>query len=306
MAHISESTVITFPVGHTRGTSTVLGTLPLVGDGASSARKALVVGETPFHPLDHQWPDQPGDTGIIEAAGHILQVVDSLVGAVANGSDEIFAGSSIPVRRGAPGWHWLVLHALADDSPGISEGSLAVMSVDQTRRLQLSAVHTACHLSGFALNATLQDSWRKIVPTDSLGNPDFDSLALTESRIFTDGFHDTYRIGRTLRKQGFDRDCLSALIATLGGDVTTRIRGWLDVGGQIRLLSAGPRISDMRTWECDLPQGTARLACGGTHPTSLGALSDVIIVADLNSDGTELQVTGKVSTEEERGVGFRA
>jgi alanyl-tRNA synthetase len=301
MEHISESTLITFPAGHTHGTSTVLGMVLLDGDGVSSVRKALVVRETPFHPLDHQWPDQPGDTGIIESAGHVLQVVDSLVGAVADGSEEVFAGSSIPVRRGEPGWHWLVLHELADNSPDLPEGSPAVMSVEQTRRRQLSAAHTACHLSGVALNATLKDSWRKNVPSDSLGNPDFDSLALTQSRICTDGFHDTYRIGRTLRKQGFDRDCLATMIETVGADITARIRGWLDVGGQIRLLVAGPRFSDMRTWECDLPQGTARLACGGTHPSSLGALSDVIITADLTSDGTELQVTAKVSGEVERG-----
>ena len=298
MAHISESTVVTFPAGQTYGTTTVLGTVPLGSDDTSPARKALVVGETPFHPLDHQWPDQPGDTGIVEAAGHVLHVVDSLIGAVAYGSDEVFAGSSIPARRGEPGWHWLVLHALADDAPHLPDGSPAIISVDQARRRQLSAAHTACHLSGFALNATLVDGWRKSTSTDSLGHPDFDSLALSQSRIFTDGFRDTYRIGRTLRKQGFDREYLSAVMATLGADVTVRIRSWLDVGGQIRLLSAGNKISDMRTWECDLPLGLARVACGGTHPASLGALSDVVIMADLSSDGTELQVTAKIATEE--------
>jgi alanyl-tRNA synthetase len=299
VAPFSESTMVTFPAGHTHGSSMVLGMVPLRDDGVSSARTALVVGETPFHPLDHQWPDQPGDTGTVDSAGYVLQVVDSLVGAVASGSDEVFAGSSIPVRRGEPGWHWLVLHALADNSPDLPYGSPAVMSVDQTRRHRLSAAHTACHLSGFALNVTFKDSWRKSTPTDSLGNPDFDSLALTQSRISTDGFRDTYRIGRTLRKQGFDRDCLSAMIATLGTDVTALVRGWLNGGSQIRLLTAGPRVSDMRTWECDLPQGTARLACGGTHLPSLDALSDVIIMADLSSDGTELQVTAKVSTKGE-------
>jgi alanyl-tRNA synthetase len=299
MTRITDSTIVTFPSGATDGESVVLGVVPLVDGSVASTRTMLVTRETPFHPVDHQWPDQPGDTGLIKASGRIFEIVDSVVGAVADGSDEVFAGASVPVRRGEPGWHWLVLHVLSETPPDLPHGSLAVLGVNRTRRCRLSAAHTACHLSGFALNEVLKEAWRKSPPTDSLGNPDFDSMALTQSRISTHGFRDTYRVGRTMRKQGFDREFLLAALPTISAKVNSCIRGWLDVGSQIRLLSAGTRLSDMRTWECDLPEGMARVACGGTHPHSFSALREVTVVTDLNSDGTELQVVAEVSSKED-------
>jgi alanyl-tRNA synthetase len=297
MLPINHSTAVTFASGRTDGIATLLGTVVLNSDDAASPTRAAVLTETPFHPLDHQWPDQPGDTGTIETDGRIIEVTDSIVGAVEAGSREIFAGPTIPARRGDVAWHWLVLHVLADGLPESCDGSSAVLRVGRTRRLQLSASHTACHLSGFALNAALKGSWRKKIPTDSLNNPDFDSLALAQSRIFNDGFRDRYRIGRGLRKQGFDRDSLQALLPSLGGDVSWLANSWLRSGGRIRLICDGADLADIRTWECDLPEGTARLQCGGTHLQSLGGISEIMIAADLNETGDELEVTGKVRIE---------
>jgi alanyl-tRNA synthetase len=304
MTRINRDTVVTFPEGRMDGISTVLGVVSLDHDLVLGAREALIVAETPFHPVDHRWPDQPGDTGVIEVAGRAFQVVDCLVGAVADESDEVLTGASIPVRRGEPGWQWLVLHAIAGAPSYAREGSPAVLTVDSARRRRLSAAHTACHLSGLALNRALKDHWRKSARSDSLGNPDFDGLALATSRISTAGFRDGYRVGRSLRKHGFDRDCLPAVIATLGVDVTECIRGWLAAGGPIRIVSAGPGLAEPRTWECQLPEGIARLACGGTHPDDLRALSDVAVTGELSSDATEFQLTAKVSPRDEPSSGL--
>jgi alanyl-tRNA synthetase len=273
----------------------VLGMVDIAAADISSARLAVLVEQTPFHPLDHQWPDQPGDIGTIEIDGQILDIVDSIVGAAPDGSTEVFAGSDIPVRRGEPGWHWLVLHAISKNSPVMADGSTAILKVDADRRRRLSISHTACHLSGFAVNAILKESWRKEVPVDSLGNPDFDGMALTRSRITQDGFCDDYRIGRTLRKQGFQREDLDLLVGVLGEKASALVRSWTRTVGPIRIDCDGTRLCDHRTWQCQLPAGTARLACGGTHPENLGAIGDVVITATLGGEGTELHLTASVS-----------
>jgi alanyl-tRNA synthetase len=54
-------TRVSFPAGDMAGRGTVLGT-----DVLADGRQAFVVDVTPFHPLDHTWPDQPADlvTGV--------------------------------------------------------------------------------------------------------------------------------------------------------------------------------------------------------------------------------------------------
>src|SRR5205823_1214431 len=97
------------PAGATSGTATVLAVRALdAGAGAG-----VVVDATPFHPLDHSWPDQPGDTGVLVADGVEFAVADCVTGGL--GPDGEFAvGTDIPVRRGDETWQWLAVHALAD------------------------------------------------------------------------------------------------------------------------------------------------------------------------------------------------
>src|SRR5205809_2236454 len=98
MAELS-TTLVTFPAGATSGTATVLAVHPL----ADSAGTGVIVDTTPFHPLDHSWPDQPGDTGVLAADGVEHAVTDCLTGGV--GPDGEFAvGTDIPVRRGDETW----------------------------------------------------------------------------------------------------------------------------------------------------------------------------------------------------------
>ncbi len=71
----------------------------------------VVVDTTPFHPVDHTWPDQPGDTGTIAVAGDTVQVTEALMAAISD-EGEFAVGSDIPVKRGADGWTWLVGHRI--------------------------------------------------------------------------------------------------------------------------------------------------------------------------------------------------
>jgi alanyl-tRNA synthetase len=281
---IADSTIVTFPAGATSGTSRVLASGPW----------GLIVRETPFHPLNPRWPDQPADTGTVEIAGRTASVVDCLVGSVELGTGRLIIGADVPVPHGAEGWHWVVVHVLDEDLSAVV-GTEATLRVDSRRRHDLSIAHTARHLSGLALNATLASLWSKGVPADSLGNPNFDALALSSSAITTNGFRDTYRI-RTWSPHGgdFDAEGLEALVKGLGLAITDRIQRWLLTPAPIRVTAAGPSLADPRSWECDLPQATARVACGGTHPVDLGAIADIDVTATLSGGHTELALSGAV------------
>ncbi|NUR83524.1 MAG: metal-dependent hydrolase, partial [Nonomuraea sp.] len=194
-----NSTVVTFPDGRVSGRSTIVGTV------RAGAGHGLVTAETPFHPLDHTWPDQPADRGTIGG----LPVLDCVTAAA---SDEgLFLGEEIPVRRGADGWQWLVVHVVG--SP-LDEGTQVDLEVDPAYRAALSAGHTACHLAALALNAALAPYWRKEAKQDALGNPDFDQSAITSSRIAEYGSVDVYRLGKSLRKKGFSAEGLDLAAVT--------------------------------------------------------------------------------------------
>lgn len=74
----------------------------------------------------------------------------------------------------------------------------------QTARAGFSIAHSRSHLFALALNRALATYWRKEVPTDSLGSPDFDKLAIQRSRLALDHSLETYRLGKSLRRKGFD------------------------------------------------------------------------------------------------------
>ena len=115
----------------------------------------------------------------------------------------LFLGADIPVRKGTEGWAFVVVH-LVDADASLTEGDTVTVEVDAEYRAALSAGHSACHLASLALNAALAGAWTKEPRLDSLGSPDFDGAANETSTILERGARDTYRIGKSLRKAGFD------------------------------------------------------------------------------------------------------
>lgn len=272
------TTSVTFPTGATDGTATVLGTYVLPrGTG-------VVVDTTPFHPLDHSWPDQPGDTGTLVAGGVAYPVVDCVTGAL--GPDGDFAvGADIPVRRGDEAWRWLAVHLVDGEPP--APGRTVGLHVDRDRRAALSAAHTGCHLMALALNEALAGRWRKEVRADGLGHPDFDGTAVEVSRIDVDASTDLYRIGRSLRRR-FDTEGLREALPGLASRVNERLAGWLAQDAPVRVDAPGPDLTAPRQWVCELPERTVRIPCGGTHPRRLGELGAVTVELTLSDDGSEL------------------
>ncbi|WP_329429143.1 metal-dependent hydrolase [Streptosporangium sp. NBC_01495] len=292
---IKDSTRVTYPGGEVRGRSAVVATVP-VGDGYGT-----VVAETPFHPLDHTWPDQPADTGTIGG----IAVTDCVTGAVAEGGESVHLGADIPVRRGTPGWHWLVVHVTAEpvagggagfagggnggiESGGSGPGGEVELVVDDAGRRALSAGHTACHLTALALNEALAGRWRKEVSADGLGHPDFDQTAIASSRILPGGSRDVYRLGKSLRRKGFVTEGLAEELPEIAHRVGDRLKAWIAADATVGIDSPGPELTARRTWHCALPEAEVSIPCGGTHLSSTSQLGTVAVTLNLSADGSEL------------------
>jgi alanyl-tRNA synthetase len=257
----ASDTVVTYPAGALTAEARVLHVEPL-DDG----RVAVLLDRTSCHPVDAAWPDQPADRAILDA-GDIDIVVQDAVVAATDGTS-LFVGADIPVRKGTEGWAFVVAH-LVDGAAALTEGDSVTVEVDAEYRAALSAGHSACHLASLALNAALASAWSK-------DNRGFDSAANETSTIVEYGARDTYRVGKSLRKAGFDPVALDDLAAVTTA-VNSTLASWIAVGGAIRIDCDGEGLTDRRYWVAELPDGEARLACGGTHVTSLGDLGAVTI-----------------------------
>lgn len=269
-------TIVTFAEGAVAGD----GIVTRVERGSDAT--VVVVDATPFHPVDHTWPDQPGDGGDIASDGRSLPVVEAVM-AAASDEGAFAVGSDIPVKRGAEGWTWLVAHRIEADVPDwLTEGAPVTLSVDVARRAGLSRGHTACHLASLALDLAVADLWRKDPGEDALGNPDFEGRANQSSRIHEDGAVDEYRLGKSLRRAGFDTETFAATLAEREDRINAQLATWVASGASSSVRTEGPTIVDRRRWHCDLPEGEAVILCGGTHVESLAAFSSITVALDLS------------------------
>ncbi|WP_433676767.1 hypothetical protein [Microbacterium gorillae] len=274
---------MTFPSGAIEGDAVVMA-VRAHPDGA-----VVVLDTTPFHPVDHTWPDQPGDTGTIIAGDTQLRVLHTVMAATENGTD-LLIGADIPVKRGTDGWTWLVAH-IVEGQASVAEGDAVRAHVDAERRADLSRGHTACHLASLALDAALADLWRKEVRPDPLGHPDFEGRANETSFIHPNGSVDRYRLGKSLRKAGFDTETFAASLAEREERANALLAAWVAAGSASRIETAGPAITDMRTWHCSLPQGDASFPCGGTHVVSLADFRRITVDFTMPDEQTLVMTT---------------
>jgi alanyl-tRNA synthetase len=275
MTEHPSATLVSFAEGAVRETGVVQRV------DALETGTVVVVGRTPFHPVDHTWPDQPGDSGTISLGDSSVRVTEAVMAAVSD--DGAFAvGTDIPVKRGVDGWTWLVAHPLEGEAPGwLVPGAEVELIVDESRRAGLSRGHTACHLASLALDLALADLWRKDPSLDALGQPDFEGRANQSSRIHEDGAVDEYRLGKSLRRAGFDTETFAATLEERVASINATLADWVASGAESRVVPAGPTIVDRRTWHCELPAGTADILCGGTHAASLAEFASITVALDL-------------------------
>jgi alanyl-tRNA synthetase len=266
----TSDTRVSYASGELAETSTVLHVAP-----AADGRLAVITERTCFHPVDAAWPDQPADAGTMRVRGDAYVIRNAVVAAT--DGETLHLGDEIPVRKGTEGWAFLVAH-LVDAEAEIAEGDEAEILADAARRRALSVGHTACHLAALALNAALADRWSKPAREDALGHPDFDGIAIESSLIAPNGSVDRYRLNKSLRRAGFDTASLADGPESLEGlalAVSEHLDRWISSGAAVRVDRDGDALTDRRYWVCELPEGTARIPCGGTHLGSLAELQRV-------------------------------
>jgi alanyl-tRNA synthetase len=270
----TSDTVVLYPSGATTAEARVVHVETV--ELPEGARLAVLLDRTACHPVDAGWPDQGPDHAVLGAGDVAIEVLDCVVGAT--DGTTLFLGADIPVRKGTEGWVFVVVH-LVDSDASLTEGDTVTVEVDAEYRAALSAGHSACHLASLALNAALAGAWTKEPRLDSLGVPDFDGAANESSTILERGARDTYRIGKSLRKAGFDPAALDDP-AALAAAVNASLASWTAAGGEIRIDRDGDGLTDRRYWVAELPGGEARIACGGTHVSSLAELGTVTVALE--------------------------
>lgn len=277
--------LVTYPAGNTSESSAVAALTRVDG------QVLFAVKRTPCHPQSSRWPDQPEDRCTLERNGARTPVQAQegyLLGA------ELMAGT-LPEDVDPAQALACVIHSIpAELAPAMGEE--VTLRVDEKYRAALSRSHSRCHLVSLALNAALQEAWRKEPPArDSLGNPDFDKLAIVSSTIDEHGSLDSYRIGKHLRKSGFSAEALTDPEG-LAEAVKELAQGWLLSSPRVSLTPGECALSERRTWSCELPVGTARFPCGGTHPSRMEPDGELEVAISWEPDEKRLQMQAQSRT----------
>jgi alanyl-tRNA synthetase len=277
--------LVSYPAGSTVESSVVAAVTRMDG------QVLFAVAQTPCHPLSPRWPDQPADRCTLRREGDPA-TGEASAGKTARADGDAMSGIDTPLRcyegyllngelnvgepdgdAGAEAIPCVVHGAPAELA--LSVGEQVGLRVDEPYRAALSLSHSRCHLVSLALNAALKDAWRKDPGArDSLGNPDFDKLAIDSSSIDERGSLDCYRVGKHLRKTGFLAGALDDTEA-LAHVVRDVVQGWLLSSPEVSVTPGRCALDERRTWSCALPEGTASFPCGGTHPSRLRPDADL-------------------------------
>ena len=285
------STRVTFPNGDLSDLSKILFLKTL---DSLPNKTVVITEETPFHPLDYNWPDQPCDRGWITVNNIRYPIVESLTAAFNKQTGEFLIDQEIKskkIRRDDPNWLFLVAHIIEKKScPDINDliGLEAYLEVDKDFRTKVSKAHTACHLAALALNKITRDFWKKTPEKlDSLGNPNLDAEAVISSKITEECSIDRYRCGKSLRKKGFDDIAFfnESEFAKVEININKQLLEWCaNTGIKIFILPSKAYLHEKREWHCHFPGGEkAIIPCGGTHISSISCPEKVIV--SLNKEG---------------------
>lgn len=269
---LTAGTVVSFPSGRLTETARVVFAAPQ-GD-----RCLLVTDRTPFHPLSLTWPDQPGDRGTMTTShGQKIAVLDSQEALLNAATGTLFtAESAASIKRNDPDIHPVVLHIV--DGPASPVGSTVTLSVDKTYRDALSLQHSGVHLTALALNECAAPFWTKDVEAfDSLGAPNLDKAAVTQSTITVNGSTDHYRVGKTLRKKGFDLAAFVSDLPARTARINDTLRRMVADPAPVKLTPGAGFLGDRRMWSTRLDGTEVTIPCGGTHVTDLAQLVGVSV-----------------------------
>lgn len=270
---VRDSTRIGFASGDVSGSGKVL-----FAAAGPDGNALVICDETPVHPVSFRWPDQPADRGVmVTAGGQRLEITDAWTGmANAETGELVFGEDARALGRTGDEWKSVVIHVITGDAP--AAGETVSIEVDADRRRKLSLAHTAAHLSAFALNRAAKSYWTKEgAALDTLGNPDFDKEAIVSALLSEQASVDTYRVGKTLRKKGFELDRFVADLPAVIEAINETLRGWLSQPTAISLTPVPSTLDTRRLWECLLDGKQAQMYCAGTHVASLQDIAAITV-----------------------------
>lgn len=266
---IKSSSIVTFPGGSVNEQSTIIH----FSDMPNDPTKLIIFTEkTPFHPVDNNWPDQPSDKGFLIINNKKVPIENCIMAAYNPEDKSLFLDKEIPVKRFDDKWFFLVAHII--DKKYISSNDLIIgevitLKVDEDYRNKLSKTHALCHLAALALNKVTNNYWKKEFKKDSLGNNHLDLLAIKESSMSENNSLDRYRLGKSVKKNGFDVSSFFNDLSLIEKKINEQIIEWLSNDVNISITPKVSYINEIRQWTCSLPDGEAEIPCGGTHTKSV-------------------------------------
>lgn len=282
---LTEGTIVTFGGGSLTEQARV------VFAAALDDHFVIVTDRTPFHPQSLSWPDQPGDRGELALPdGRCAKVLDSREGLLNRVTGVVFTGDSASgIKRGDPDIHAVVLHLLQEDLAA-AIGAGVTLTVDDAYREALSLQHSGVHLAALALNQCAAPFWTKDPgDADALGAPNLDKAAVTHSRITLDGSTDLYRIGKSLRKKGFERDAFLSDLPERARSINDTLRGLLTEPAPVVVTPAAGYLGDRRLWSTRLNGVAVSMPCGGTHVAQLARIGRISVELVATEDGFEMR-----------------
>ena len=272
-----EGTAVTFAGGSLHEAALVVFTAEVAGEWL------VVTDRSPFHPVSLSWPDQPGDRGWLICGTTRFKVLDSREGLLNRRTGVLSVGEEArALKRSDPDLTSVVLH-VTEAAPTTKAVTL---EVDATFRAALSLQHTGVHLAALALNRVAAGFWSKDPQDpDSLGAPNLDKAAVTRSEISEEASTDHYRLGKSLRKKGFDAAGFLANLPARATELNAALRGLLATSAPIRISPAEGPLADRRLWSTRLNGAEVAMPCGGTHLADLVELTEIMVSIAPTEDG---------------------
>lgn len=276
--NITQDTTVTFPGGSCQENAQVIAAHVL---SEAESKLAIFTNITPFHPVDHLWPDHPADRGELVVGDRFFSVKDCLTAAYEPSSGTLLVDKQIMekgIKRNQQGWTWLVAHVI-NAPKELEEGLLnqsVELKVEKDYREALSQAHSLCHFAALALNQVLtefdDEIWRKDNRRkDTLGNNEFDKLALTNSEIKEWECVDEYRVGKTLRKKaGINITTILNNLVRIQEQVQSTLSRWVEEEPRGEVVPHEARLSEDRQWKSNLGGRELQIPCGATHASFFG------------------------------------
>lgn len=283
-----RETIVTFPSGSERENAIVT-KITEYQDNV-----VVVTDQTPFHPIDPWWPDQPSDRGWLIIEGRSMRVTGAILVGINSPSGEIRLGDISSIKRSDASWKWCVGHIVRLEGVDLPVGTGCELVVDSPFRAAIAVGHSACHVAALALNAALNKFWRKEAARDSWGNVDFDQMAIQRSTIESYGSVDQYRIGRAVRKSGFKADEFWKEFDEIPREIIRLANDIAQSGSKITVEPDHVTFAARRTWSIQYRGAQLSIPCGGVHPRSLGEIRGINITFQKLAEDVEFSMHTRV------------